>query len=856
MAGKKGGEKQESRSESFAANPLPASLQPKFICYRKEHKEGRTSLHIHGTEAERNGAKWSGQSASVQDDCNAVKFPPIEHAGLLNRTTQLFMKFSFAKDFSASFIGHRPSSGVNAFIRPADSYALLRVGDLQWPLPEAECVALLHQYGAMVQAVCHRALQDAALAEDATQEVFVLLLRKAPELPPDTVLSGWLYRTADYVARDFLRTRMRRRARETRPETIENLMPSPPATHWQDIEPMLDDAMHALPERQRSLVLLCYFQKVSQRAAALAVGCSESVASRDLAGAIESLRRFFSRRGVAVSGPALIAILAEHAAQAGLTGGAVAAITTALLSAKTGVPVVSIFTLMTNTTKALAAATTLAIASGVAYLTTTSTFSPRAAVQPSAEPPSREIITSAADSSTGAKAQTTPSVQTSVRPTFDEATQETARGQLARFHKRTTDFFLMANTAQVQALLLKEFGIRVSADEIAELRKRGDKHFFYGLVDLWAARQPLDALRWAANSLRVPNGSVDIHESIVANARKGLHGQLSRAYADEQVPDAPGKAAMLDLVEALTAPETAAARILKETDSAHRKERLRELAQGWSDEKAIAWARANLEGADKSAFLSVAGYDLALKNAPLAFQILQELQGQQEFGRTFAGMMNGLVQVGGLGASVADLLQKAQGLDPQLRAHLFSQLGSRWVRNDRAAAVEWVNGLTNPVDLRAALPMIVAQLPPQHVQSIVQNYLANPTPALELALIEGAAPATLMFSTRTAQSILGPLLAATPQTRLRADSAAPERDIALWRSVTLTAQREAEYGQPATAMQWLEKLPFATPQDQAVAAHVVINVWKLKSQTEAATWVQNSALNPTLKSELMTSVMK
>jgi hypothetical protein len=45
-------------------------------------------------------------------------------------------------------------------------------------------------------------------------------------------------------------------------------------------------------------VLFRYFQNNSQRAAAGLVGCSESVASRELAAAIESLRRFFTRHGV------------------------------------------------------------------------------------------------------------------------------------------------------------------------------------------------------------------------------------------------------------------------------------------------------------------------------------------------------------------------------------------------------------------------------------------------------------------------------------------------------------------------------------------------------------------------------
>jgi hypothetical protein len=96
-------------------------------------------------------------------------------------------------------------------------------------------------------------------------------------------------------------------------------------TLWRELEPLLDDAMLTLSQRQRELVLFRYFQNNSQRAAAGLVGCSESVASRELAAAIERLRRFFARHGVPVSGTALVALLTTHGAQASFGAATVAA---------------------------------------------------------------------------------------------------------------------------------------------------------------------------------------------------------------------------------------------------------------------------------------------------------------------------------------------------------------------------------------------------------------------------------------------------------------------------------------------------------------------------------------------------
>src|SRR5207247_386262 len=181
-------------------------------------------------------------------------------------------------------------------------------GDCVFPLSEAACSHLVALHGPMVKAACHRILGDAALAEDVAQEVFLLLVRKLPSLPPRTILGGWLYVTACHLARTQQRTHARRSQREN--QAMENLMNPAQDTLWRELEPLLDDAMLTLSERQRELVLSHYFQNNSQRAAAALVGCSESVASRELAAAIERLRHFFARHGVTVSRTALVTLLA------------------------------------------------------------------------------------------------------------------------------------------------------------------------------------------------------------------------------------------------------------------------------------------------------------------------------------------------------------------------------------------------------------------------------------------------------------------------------------------------------------------------------------------------------------------
>src|SRR3954447_17303009 len=61
-----------------------------------------------------------------------------------------------------------------------------------------------------------RQVGDAALAEDVTQSVFVLLTRRAAELSDKVVLRGWLFNTLRFVAREARRNQGRRRRHEAR----------------------------------------------------------------------------------------------------------------------------------------------------------------------------------------------------------------------------------------------------------------------------------------------------------------------------------------------------------------------------------------------------------------------------------------------------------------------------------------------------------------------------------------------------------------------------------------------------------------------------------------------------------------
>src|SRR5207248_11278409 len=88
---------------------------------------------------------------------------------------------------------------------------------------------------------------DAHLAEDVTQTVFIDLARKAHSLCRCAALSGWLYRHTCYTASKAVRSERRRQAREMEAVAMNAQDDQSDADAvWQQIAPLLDDAMNRL----------------------------------------------------------------------------------------------------------------------------------------------------------------------------------------------------------------------------------------------------------------------------------------------------------------------------------------------------------------------------------------------------------------------------------------------------------------------------------------------------------------------------------------------------------------------------------------------------------------------------------
>ena len=171
------------------------------------------------------------------------------------------------------------------------------------------------------------------LAEEVVQASFIKLARLAPQLAPDTILTAWLYQVTRREAIDVVRRETRRQLRE-QIATEMNAM-NAAATDWTEIEPLLDEAMHALDETDRTAVLLRYFDNKSLREVGQTLGASENAAQKRLSRALERLREFFAKRGITVGTSGLVVVISGNAIQAVPAGLAVTISAAAALAGTT-----------------------------------------------------------------------------------------------------------------------------------------------------------------------------------------------------------------------------------------------------------------------------------------------------------------------------------------------------------------------------------------------------------------------------------------------------------------------------------------------------------------------------------------
>ncbi|MCX6924677.1 MAG: sigma-70 family RNA polymerase sigma factor [Verrucomicrobia bacterium] len=213
----------------------------------------------------------------------------------------------------------------------SDDMALVR--EFAQSNSEQAFARLVSQHVNLVYSVAMRQVRDPHLAKEVTQSVFIILAGKAKSLSPKTILSGWLCRTARYVSANTLSIQRRRQYREQEAH-MESILNEPEPGVWNQIAPMLDEALNCLGEKEHDAVVLRFFDGKELKQVGAAMGTTEDAARMRVNRGLEKLREYFTKKGVTLSATAIAGAVAANSVQAAPAGLA-AVITTAALSGTT-----------------------------------------------------------------------------------------------------------------------------------------------------------------------------------------------------------------------------------------------------------------------------------------------------------------------------------------------------------------------------------------------------------------------------------------------------------------------------------------------------------------------------------------
>ncbi|MBI1807740.1 MAG: RNA polymerase sigma factor [Ignavibacteria bacterium] len=152
---------------------------------------------------------------------------------------------------------------------------------------------LVERYMKQAYNIAYGFVNDHDDAEDIAQEAFVRVFRSIKTFRGDAEFATWLYRIVTNVS--FNRTRQKkniaRREVQLVNETLETMGSATPEYSHDDVEAIMERALHELPTLQRATVILRHLNGMSTRQVSNVLRCSEGTVKTHLHRGLKKMKK-------------------------------------------------------------------------------------------------------------------------------------------------------------------------------------------------------------------------------------------------------------------------------------------------------------------------------------------------------------------------------------------------------------------------------------------------------------------------------------------------------------------------------------------------------------------------------------
>ncbi len=223
---------------------------------------------------------------------------------------------------------------------------------------EAAFTEFVGRHISLVYFTALRRTGESALAHDVTQAVFSTAARKAAGLAGHPSVTGWLYTTTRHLADKAVRKEQTRRRYE-QDAAMHELTTAEPAREWERLQPIIDDVLDGLDERDREAILIRFFEGRPFAEIGATLRISSDAARMRVDRALEKLRTRLEKRGIQSASAALAVALSTQTGLA-VPAGMITAVSGAAMATTAATGGAAALLGFMSTTKTTVVAATLA----------------------------------------------------------------------------------------------------------------------------------------------------------------------------------------------------------------------------------------------------------------------------------------------------------------------------------------------------------------------------------------------------------------------------------------------------------------------------------------------------------------